>query len=65
MTPSNVPAPGRLLALALSLVFLVTTAAHATTITLVNLDGAGEGFNDPTVRAPEGGTPERHSGRCA
>jgi hypothetical protein len=30
--------------------------AHATaTITVVNLDGAGEGFNDPTVVAPVGG----------
>ena len=29
--------------------------SHAATITIVNLDGAGEGFNDPTVVAAEGG----------
>jgi len=31
--------------------------AWATVITIVNLDGAGEGFNDPTVVAPVGGNP--------
>src|SRR5258705_227581 len=31
--------------------------AGAATITIVNLDGAGEGFNDPTVVAPVGGNP--------
>jgi len=31
--------------------------AHAATITIVNNDGAGEGFNDATVRAPVGGNP--------
>lgn len=31
--------------------------AHAATITIVNNDGAGEGFNDPTVVAPVGGNP--------
>jgi hypothetical protein len=29
----------------------------AATITIVNLDGAGEGFNDPTPAAPVGGNP--------
>jgi uncharacterized repeat protein (TIGR01451 family) len=29
--------------------------AHAATITVVNLDGANEGFNDPTVFSPVGG----------
>lgn len=29
--------------------------AHAATITVVNLDGAGEGFNDPTAFTPVGG----------
>jgi PA domain-containing protein/flagellar hook capping protein FlgD len=29
----------------------------AATITIINLDGAGEGFNDPTPRAPVGGNP--------
>jgi hypothetical protein len=32
-------------------------AAHAATITIVNIDGAGEGFNDPTPAAPVGGNP--------
>lgn len=31
--------------------------AGAATITIVNNDGAGEGFNDPTVVAPVGGNP--------
>ena len=39
---------------ALALVCLAATAPAAT-ITIVNLDGAGEGFNDPTVAAPVGG----------
>ena len=34
---------------------LVAGYAGATTITIVNNDGAGEGFNDPTPRAPVGG----------
>jgi hypothetical protein len=33
----------------------VTATAQAATITIVNNDGAGEGFNDPTVVAPVGG----------
>lgn len=44
--------------LVVALAGLVTTAplaAHAATITIVNLDGAGEGFNDPTPVAPVGG----------
>ena len=36
---------------------LVPVAAGAATITIVNNDGAGEGFNDPTPRAPVGGNP--------
>src|SRR5689334_11733298 len=36
---------------ALSLV----AASHAATITIVNLDGPSEGFNDPTPAAPLGG----------
>jgi len=31
--------------------------AHAATIVIVNKDGAGEGFNDPTVVSPVGGNP--------
>ena len=57
MTRSNGPAPSTLLALALSLAFVMTTVAHATTITINNLDGGGEGFNDTTPRSPEGGNP--------
>jgi hypothetical protein len=57
MARSNQLASRTLLALALGLVFVMTTAAHATTITINNLDGASEGFNDTTVRSPEGGNP--------
>src|SRR5213592_1840012 len=35
----------------------IAVASHAATITIVNLDGAGEGFNDPTPAAPVGGNP--------
>jgi len=34
-----------------------SVAVHAATITVINLDGAGEGFNDPTPAAPVGGNP--------
>src|SRR5512139_2894784 len=44
-------------ALALALVMSAATAARATTFSIINLDGAGEGFNDPTLRSPEGGNP--------
>lgn len=46
----------RLLA-TLALVLLGAAPASAATITIVNNDGAGEGFNDPTVVAPVGGNP--------
>src|SRR5213078_441010 len=36
---------------------LPATLTHAATITIVNLDGAGEGFNDATPAAPVGGNP--------
>jgi len=39
------------------LAVVATPAAHATTITIVNLDGVGEGFNDATPAAPVGGNP--------
>ncbi len=39
------------------LVFGVAASARAATITIVNNDGAGEGFNDPTPAAPVGGNP--------
>jgi hypothetical protein len=36
---------------------LAAPLAGAATFTLINLDGAGEGFNDPTPAAPVGGNP--------
>ncbi|HYQ96025.1 MAG TPA: hypothetical protein VER38_03355, partial [Candidatus Eisenbacteria bacterium] len=36
---------------------LAPLAAHAATLTIVNGDAAGEGFNDPTSAAPVGGNP--------
>jgi hypothetical protein len=45
-------------ALALALAaFLAAPVAQAATIVIVNNDGAGEGFNDPTPVAPVGGNP--------
>jgi hypothetical protein len=39
-------------------VLALAAAAHATaTITINNLDGAGEGFSDPAARAAVGGNP--------
>lgn len=39
------------------LLMLFAMNANATSITISNLDGAGEGFNDATVVAPIGGNP--------
>lgn len=36
---------------------LAAGAAEAATIVIVNIDGAGEGFNDQTLTAPVGGNP--------
>jgi hypothetical protein len=36
---------------------LAAPAFAAATITVINLDGPGEGFNDPTIVAPVGGNP--------
>ena len=44
-----------LLAGALLVCALAAVDARATTITLVNQNGSGEGFNDPSFRAPVGG----------
>jgi hypothetical protein len=49
--------PIKRLAIALAVSLLTATAAPAATITVNNLDGFGEGFNDTTPRAPEGGNP--------
>lgn len=43
------------------LIFALTvpapTPVSAATVTVINVDGAGEGFNDPSPRAPVGGNP--------
>jgi cysteine-rich repeat protein len=36
---------------------ILPSSTGATTITILNMDGAGEGFNDPTPVAPVGGNP--------
>jgi hypothetical protein len=46
-----------LLAAAASLLSVPAPAEAAATIIVVNLDGPGEGFNDPTPAAPVGGNP--------
>lgn len=45
------------LAFGLLVVLAASNALATATITIVNNDGAGEGFNDPTPRAPVGGNP--------
>jgi len=45
------------LAAALLAATITVATAGAATFTIINLDGAGEGFNDPTPRAPIGGNP--------
>ena len=47
----------RLLLAACALLAALGSGAGAATITIVNLDGPGEGFNDPTPAAPVGGNP--------
>ncbi len=47
----------RLAALSLAGLFAFAVAANAATITIVNNDGVGEGFNDATAVAPVGGNP--------
>ncbi|MEO5616685.1 MAG: PA domain-containing protein [Candidatus Eisenbacteria bacterium] len=41
----------------LALISALAGASAAATITIINLDGPGEGFNDPTPAAPVGGNP--------
>lgn len=43
--------------LAVAALLSLAAAAQAATITIVNLDGPNEGFNDPTPAAPIGGNP--------
>ena len=41
-----------------ALIFLAASSGHAdAVITVINLDGVDEGFNDPTVVAPVDGNP--------
>jgi len=47
----------RALACAALLATLASPSFAAATITIINMDGAGEGFNDPTPAAPVGGNP--------
>ncbi len=47
----------RVLLLTALLAFFGITAVNAVTITILNNDGVGEGFNDPTPVAPVGGNP--------
>ena len=50
---------------ALAILFLLTTPLRslAATITIVNLDGASEGFNDPTPATPVGDNPRTTIGQ--
>ena len=45
----------RSLAIALALALLAPLPLRAATITIINADGPGEGFNDPTAVSPVGG----------
>jgi hypothetical protein len=47
----------RMLAAVALVALLAGAASAAATITIINMDGAGEGFNDPTPAAPVGGNP--------
>jgi hypothetical protein len=47
----------RILVLTMLLALAVASVTNAATITILNNDGAGEGFNDPTAAAPVGGNP--------
>ncbi|MDX1997151.1 MAG: PA domain-containing protein [Thermoanaerobaculia bacterium] len=47
----------RHLVLGLAALLVAAPAFAAATITIVNVDGPGEGFNDPTPAAPVGGNP--------
>ncbi len=47
----------RKLALLLTALFALASSPARATFVIVNLDGPGEGFNDPTVVAPVGGNP--------
>src|ERR1700693_2346171 len=41
----------------LGMAVVASPIVHAATLTVLNNDGPGEGFNDPTPKAPGGGNP--------
>jgi len=47
----------RILILSMLMLLAVASVSSAATIVILNNDGAGEGFNDPTPAAPVGGNP--------
>ncbi|HEX6790392.1 MAG TPA: PA domain-containing protein [Candidatus Krumholzibacteria bacterium] len=47
----------RILVLTMLLMLALASISHATVITILNNDGPGEGFNDPTPKVPVGGNP--------
>jgi len=60
--PIRLIRPLKLLAFIISL--CLPLVAHSATITLVNLDGPGEGFNDTTAFTPGGGNPATTLGQA-
>ena len=52
---------GLMLGFALLGLAVMASVAHAATIVVVNNDGAGEGFNDPTAAVPWEEMPARRS----
>ena len=54
---ANVRGAWRHTVAAAALMLALAGAAQAATITIINLDGPNEGFNDPTPAAPVGGNP--------
>ena len=48
---------GVVMPLALALSLATPRVSRAATITIINLDGPGEGFNDPSPRSAVGGNP--------
>src|SRR5512134_406472 len=55
MAPARLASTLALIVLAVALA--AAPPAAAATVTVLNLDGAGEGFNDPTGAVPVGGNP--------
>lgn len=57
MAPHALIRSARRLAALVLVLALAPAGAWSATITIINLDGPGEGFNDPTPVAPVGGNP--------